>query len=178
MKSEFRKEYLEMTLEEFWQCKESSNEYEIDRGGDDTFYMMDSINIYIGELSKDKMVFYSPFRDIIITRHKGVCEKYKNEHFFWIDMWDSWYTLDKEYPPTTKMSTIVDEIKRKVKEHYKDVLLKIKKYTSAGLDYVIDRVWNKYEFSYIACNADKIGVKYYLDEDSNMHITVIDRAED
>lgn len=173
MKSEFRKEYLEMTLEEFWQCKESSNEYEINRGGDDTFYMMDSITIYIGELSKDKMFFYSPYRDIIITRHKGVCEKYKNEHFFWIDMWDSWYTLDKEYPPTTKMSTIVDEIKRKVKEHYKDVLLKIKKYTSAGLDYVIDRVWNKYEFSYIACNADKIGVKYYLDEDSNLHITEI-----
>lgn len=178
MRSEFRKEYLEMTLEEFWQCKVSSNEYEIDRGGDDTFYMMDTITICINELSKDKLIFYSPFRDISITRHKGICDKHKNEHFFWVDIWDSWYHLDKDYPPTTKMNIIVDEIKRKVKEHYKDVLVKIKKYTSAGLDYVIDRVWNKCEFSYIVYHADEIGVKYYLDEDSNLHITDVTKVKE
>lgn len=177
MKSKFRKEYLEMTLEEFWNCKVSSNEYEIKSFGDES-YSLDSITIYIGELSKDGFIFYSPYRDIDITRHKGMSGEYQNEHFFWVDIWDSWYSLDKEYPPTTKMSIIVDEIKRKVKEHYKDVLVKIKKYTSAGLDYVIDRVWNKCEFSYIACNADEIGVKYYLDEDSNMHITDVIKVKD
>ena len=168
-------EALDMTVAEYFEQMKEAGKYNVyDVVEVESLFGKTEITHYgdkpigISMITDDDILFYSPFRFISICH---TITPYRDSYS--ISTIDGCYSISCS--PDAKISSLINEMKSCVNEHYRILFRNIKRVKDSGRRYIIDPCWNKNEYMYLERNAEKHGIKYVKNwEDCRGYMIITD----
>lgn len=161
-------ELLNMTISEFWEMY-SSEYIKTSHDNEVIIPIMDLFNQEIAVEIRD-MFHYSDFRHIHLTNEGNVFRIYNP------------YGRDYACDYSTEIGYVILDLYNIIRGQYNSMISTIYEAIYYSDEYVLSSAYYPNEYEYFKnCPKHVMGVYeigYYLDDNRNMHITVIEKAED
>ena len=151
-------DYLDMTIEEYWNKVEFLNgREEIGESSAEAY----ETHIFLSELSEEDWIFISPyytskFKGFWYGSHPDDCIYHVQGEGFNND-------YHREYYRETKMREVIQDIKNEDEKYFTTIISNIKEITDAGCKYIIDKNREEYIFRYITLHQNEYKVEGHWD---------------